>query len=84
MTLEHVLREWGDFRRALGARDREAFDSMTDRARKHTSAATHHPTPDPLEPLLMAILLEHEKLIRRLEAKSSCAGCETMKEDEED
>ena len=67
-----MAQEWNDFRRALRSCDREAFDSLVNRARMHASAATYAIRLDPTESALLSMLLEHEKellsLKRRLEA----------------
>ena len=66
MSAEGTLSSWSDFRRALGKEDREAFDAMTDRVRKHSSAASYAAFLDPLEGVLLSILLEQEKELRAL------------------
>jgi len=65
-TLESIIRGWGDFRRALGREDREAFDRMVDRARRHSAAASYAAFYDPLEGVLLSILLEQEKEIAEM------------------
>jgi hypothetical protein len=65
-TLESIVREWGDFRRALSGEDREAFDSMMARARRHSSASSYAALCDPLEAVMLSILLEQEKEILSL------------------
>jgi len=66
MTLESIIHSWGDFRRALPGEDREVFDQMVNRARRHASASTYAAFSDPVEGALLSILLEQEKEIRRL------------------
>jgi len=72
LALESMAQEWNDFRRALRSCDREAFDSLVNRARMHASAATYAIRLDPAESALLSMLLEHEKellsLKKRLEA----------------
>ena len=65
-TLESILRNWQAFRRALRGKDREAFDRLLDRARQHTSASSYAALSDPVEGVLLSILLEQEKEIERL------------------
>lgn len=65
-TLESIVREWGDFRRALDSQDREAFDSLMAKARRHSSASSYAALCDPLEAVLLSILLEQEKEIASL------------------
>jgi len=61
--LERVMGGWDAFRRPLRREDREAFDRMMDRARRHSSAAGFNTAADPNETMFMSILLEHEKLL---------------------
>ena len=68
-TLESIIASWNDYRRALTKSDREAFDSMVNRARMHASAATYAAFSDPVEGALLSILLEQEKEIRRLKGE---------------
>ena len=68
-TLESIITSWNDYRRALTKSDREAFDSMMNRARMHASASTYAAFSDPVEGALLSILLEQEKEIRRLKGE---------------
>jgi hypothetical protein len=68
-TLESIIQGWGDYRRALPKEDREAFDELCNRARLHASASTYAAFSDPLEGVLLSILLEQEKELRRLKGK---------------
>jgi hypothetical protein len=61
LALEAMAQQWNDFRRALRKEDREAFDSLVNRARMHASAATYAISLDPAESALLSMLLEHEK-----------------------
>ncbi len=58
--------EWNDFKRALREMDREAFDELLNHARRHASAGSNMSNPNPFEPVVMSILIEHEKTIRKL------------------
>ena len=73
-----MAQEWNDFRRALRSCDREAFDSLVNRARMHASASTYAISLDPTESALLSMLLEHEKELlamkRRLEAEGRSDG----------
>jgi hypothetical protein len=68
-----MAQDWNDFRRALRSCDREAFDSLLNRARMHASAATYAISLDPTESAVLSMLLEHEKellaLRKRLETR---------------
>ncbi|MEF8847871.1 MAG: hypothetical protein V5A68_01910 [Candidatus Thermoplasmatota archaeon] len=58
--------EWNDFKKALRQMDQEAFEEMLNHARRHAAAGTNMANPDPFEPVVMSILIEHEKKIREL------------------
>lgn len=66
VALEAMAQQWNDFRRALRKGDREAFDSLMDKARMHASASTFAASLDPTESALLSMLLEHEKELARL------------------
>ena len=78
LALEAMAQQWNDFRRALRSGDREAFDSLMNRARLHASAATYAISLDPTESALLSMLLEHEKelmdLKKKLEGKKDVNG----------
>lgn len=69
MILEHVIKKWDNFRRALRKNDRDAFDKMMNKARMHSSASIFNIQNDPTESMFMSILLEQEKDIHRLKEK---------------
>ncbi len=69
-TLESIIREWNDYRRALTQEDREVFDEMMRKARMHASASSYAAFLDPLVGTILSILLEQEKSIRELRGKS--------------
>jgi len=73
LALEAMARQWNDFRRALRKDDREAFDSLMNRARMHASAATYAISMDPTESALLSMLLEHEKELLALRKKNECS-----------
>lgn len=72
-TFRDVLRgyeqRWSDFRRALRRRDRPHFDRLVDHADGHADAAGYLNAEDPVVPILLAMLLEHEKRIAALEER---------------
>ncbi len=69
VVLEHVVKKWDNFRRALRRGDRESFDEMMNKARMHSSASTFNIQIDPTESMFMSILLEQEKEIDKLKCK---------------
>lgn len=68
-VLEQEYAEWKKFRRALRQEDQEAFDRLFERAKLHVQAAAYASHPWPLEAILLAICLEHEKLLTHLQAE---------------
>lgn len=63
MLLEKIIGELSDFRRALRGEDRGVFDSLMNKAREHASSCTVVPTLDPMDAVLLSILVEQEKEI---------------------
>lgn len=64
-----MAQQWNDYRRALRSRDKEAFDSLVNRARMHASASTYAINLDPAESALLSMLLEHEKELLELKKR---------------
>jgi hypothetical protein len=64
-----MAQQWNDFRRALRGGDREAFDSLVNKARMHASASTYAISLDPIESALLSMLLEHEKALLAMRRK---------------
>ena len=67
-----VLREqasWRKFRRVLRKEDQEALDLLFRAARYHSAALSYVSKPTPLEPILISMLIEHQKAIQALEEK---------------
>jgi dihydroxyacetone kinase-like predicted kinase len=69
-TLESIIDEWRDYRRALTQEDREVFDEMMKKARMHASASSYAAFLDPLVGTILSILLEQEKAIRALKERN--------------
>jgi hypothetical protein len=57
------------FRRALSKEDQQAFDSLFDRAKMHTSAGVYMACSWPMETILLSICLEHGKVIEEILGK---------------
>jgi hypothetical protein len=66
---EEERERWRKFRRALRREDQAHLDRLFERARLHLQAGGYAANPWPLESMLLAMLLEHEKAIRRLEER---------------
>ena len=64
---EEERERWRKFRRALRREDQAYFDRLFELARLHLQAGVYAANPWPLESMLMAMLLEHEKALSRLE-----------------
>ena len=67
-----VLREqasWRKFRRVLRKEDQETLDALFRAARYHAAALSYVSKPTPLEPILISMLIEHQKAIQALEEK---------------
>lgn len=58
--------EWNDFKRALRGIDKEVFDELINHARRHAAAGTNMVNPNPFEPIVMSILVEHEKALKQI------------------
>lgn len=78
LLLDRLEGEWRDYRRGLAPREQESFDALFQKARAHASASSNVCRVDPLESVLVSILLEHEmelralrERVRRLEASAA-------------
>lgn len=58
--------EWNDFKRALRDTDRKTFEELLNHGRHHATAGSNMANPNPFEPVVMSILIEHEKTLRKL------------------
>lgn len=65
-TLEHEIQAWSAFRRAMRREDQEVFDLLFAFAKRHMAEAANAARPVPFDALVMSILLEQQKEIRRL------------------
>ncbi len=63
---EEERERWRKFRRALRKEDQAHFDRLFEAARLHLQAGVYAANPWPLESMLLAMLLEHEKALQRL------------------
>ena len=66
MVIEQFGWEWVEFKRALRDIDKESFENLINHARRHAEAGTNMPNPNPFEPIVMSILVEHENELRKL------------------
>jgi hypothetical protein len=70
MLLDSIIMELGDFRRALRQRDRQVFDRIMDMAREHASASTVAAAIDPMDTIVLSILIEQQKQIDDLKEEN--------------
>jgi len=68
-VLEQEFAGWAKFRRALRKEDREAFDALFGAAKYHVAAASYASRLNPLEAILLSILIEHQKTLDALQAR---------------
>lgn len=65
-ALEHEIEKWKGFRKALRAKDAEAFDKMMNACRMSASAGSMATRPVLLEAMFMSILLHQEKILMEI------------------
>ena len=61
--------EWRPFRHALRTEDQNLFDILMNHSRRHASAGHHFANPNPFEPIVVSMILEHERHLQRLQKK---------------
>lgn len=66
--LDRLEVEWSDYRRALTAEEKRRWDALWQQARRHASASTNAAPLNPMEAMLLSVLLEQEKRLAALEA----------------
>lgn len=66
MQVESTADRWQAYRRGLRAPDKPHFDRLFDHARTHADAGGHVNATDPMVPILVSMLLAHEREIARL------------------
>lgn len=69
LVIDRNRGEWSKFRRALRKEDQLLFDEMWRAPKIHLAAGAFIANEIPFESILMAMLLEQHKRIRRLEAQ---------------
>ncbi|MFX0188671.1 MAG: hypothetical protein ACFE8A_13155 [Candidatus Hodarchaeota archaeon] len=68
-ALEHEIKSWKDFKRALRPEDQETFHKLMNFARIHADAGSLSARPMLSEILFMSCALEQEKKIEKLGKK---------------
>ncbi len=61
-----MIIDLADYKRTLRKNDRVVFDRIMDMAREHASASTVAATIDPMETIMISILIEQQKQIDKL------------------
>ncbi len=86
MLLDEIITELSAFRRALRGEDKVAFDSIMNKARSHSSSSTIAPMLDPMDAMMLSVLIEMQKEINSLkETKANVpAGCQVRSENRHD
>jgi hypothetical protein len=69
MLLEEIIMELSVFKRALRGEDKIAFDSLMNKARQHASSCTVTPMLEPMDAVILSILVEQEKEISSLKER---------------
>ena len=65
--LQGIRERWRDYRRGLRARDQPHYDRLFEHADAHADAASYRNPEDPMDAVLLSMLLEHEKRLAALE-----------------
>lgn len=65
--LDRLEVEWSDYRRALTDAEKQRWDALWQQARRHASASTNAAPLNPMEAVLLSVLLEHEARLADLE-----------------
>ena len=66
MQVESTADRWQPYRRGLRAPDKPHFDRLFEHARTHADAGGHVNATDPMVPILVSMLLAHERELARL------------------
>ena len=69
--IEQTRARFAPFRRALRREDQQVFDELFERAKYYAASGSMEVGWDPLEAILLALLLEQQKALRALEARLS-------------
>lgn len=67
--IERIVGRWERFGNALRKEDREYLERVIRKARHHSSAATYAALPNPVEGMMLSIMIEQEKEIELLREK---------------
>jgi len=79
-VIQKEIESWSKFRRGLRKEDQEIFDEMFRAPRIHLAASTYTMRVIPFESVAMAIMLEQQKRIKKLEEKINMLEEQTASE----
>ena len=68
-VLAAVKTRWSDYRRALRRQDQPHYDRLFEYADAHADAAGYLNADDPMDPVLVSMLLEQQKRIAELDER---------------
>jgi hypothetical protein len=71
IALEWEIQRWKPFAEALNSQDRETFEVLMDMCRNNSMASGAACNPIVFEPMIMSMLLAHQKKIDEIEGKFS-------------
>ena len=66
LKLDKEVQRWSGFARALRKDDRQIFEQMMDTCRNYASAGSNATRPVMFEAMVMCVLLEQQKVLKRL------------------
>lgn len=66
VLFEGIVEELSTYRRALRGEDKDVFDEVMYKARRHSSSCSIVPTIDPIGCILLSIIIEQQKEINEL------------------
>jgi hypothetical protein len=72
--LQGIRRRWGAYRRALRGRDQPYFDRLFEHAEAHADAAGYLNPEEPMDAILLSMLLAHERRLADLEESEPGVG----------
>lgn len=67
--IEQTRARFAPFRRALRREDQQVFDELFERVKYYAASGSMEAGWDPLEAILLALLLEQQKALRALEQR---------------
>lgn len=67
IATEMERNKWKIFRQGLDKKDRKMFDQMFSYSKLYNSAGSNACRPQLIHPILMSILLEHYKQLKKME-----------------